>query len=52
MGTQSFFAALRDFLASHRYRVITTRGLLNYLDGRTDANLRPLYVTYLDAYDP
>ena len=52
MGTQSFFAAMRDFLAGHRYRLITTRGLLDYLDGRTDANLRPLYVAYLDAYDP
>jgi len=52
MGTQAFFAAMRDFLASHRYRIITTRGLLDYLDGRTDANLRPLFVAYLDAYDP
>ena len=52
MGTQAFFAAMRDFLASHRYRIITTRGLLDYLDGQTDANLRPLFVAYLDAYDP
>jgi hypothetical protein len=32
--------------------MITTRGLLDFLDGRTAANLRPLYVAYLDAYDP
>jgi hypothetical protein len=31
--------------------MITTRGLLDFLDARTSANLRPLYVTYLDAYD-
>ena len=52
MGTQAFFAAMRDYIASHRHRVITTRGLLDYLDGRTAANLRPLYVSYLNAYDP
>ena len=52
MGPGAFFRSLRAYIATHRYRMITTRGLLDYLDGRTDANLRPLYVQYLDAYDP
>ena len=52
MGRQPFINAMRDYIASHRHRIITTRGLLGYLDGRTSANLRPLYRTYLDAYDP
>jgi hypothetical protein len=52
MGRHAFIHAMRDYIASHRYRIITTRGLLDYLDGRTDANLRQLYIAYLDAYDP
>jgi aminopeptidase N len=51
MGTRAFFGAMRDYIAANRYRLITTRGLLDFLDGRTAANLRPLYVRYLDAYD-
>ncbi|HEX5578960.1 MAG TPA: M1 family aminopeptidase [Candidatus Limnocylindria bacterium] len=51
MGRQAFFGALRHYIAGHRYEVITTRGLLDFLEGRTDANLRPLYRAYLDAYD-
>jgi len=51
MGSQAFYNALRDYIAGHRFRIITTRGLLDFMDGRTDANLRPLYRTYLDAYD-
>ncbi|HEX6474090.1 MAG TPA: hypothetical protein VF114_03265, partial [Candidatus Limnocylindria bacterium] len=51
MGSQAFNRALRAYIADHRFRMITTRGLLDFLDGRTDANLRPLYRTYLDAYD-
>ena len=51
MGGPAFFRAMRAYIADHRHRLITTRGLLDYLDGRTDANLRPLYRTYLDAYD-
>ena len=51
MGKPAFTSAMRDYIADHRYGMITTRGVLDYLDARTDANLRPLYVTYLDAYD-
>jgi hypothetical protein len=52
MGPGAFFSALRSYIASHRFGMITTRGLLDFLDGRTAANLRPLYVAYLDAYHP
>jgi hypothetical protein len=52
MGPTAFFRALRAYLAAHRYRLVTTRDLLDFLNARTAANLRPLYVTYLDAYDP
>jgi hypothetical protein len=51
MGSKAFFAALRAYLADHRYGLTTTRGLLDYLDSRTSANLRPIYRQYLDAYD-
>jgi aminopeptidase N len=51
MGRASFFAAIRAYIADRRYRLITTRGLLDYLQSSTDANLLPLYRRYLDAYD-
>jgi hypothetical protein len=51
MGRNRFFGALRDYIDEHRYGMITTRGLLNYLQSRTSVNLRPLYRQYLDAYD-
>jgi hypothetical protein len=51
MGRRAFFAALRVYISDHRYGLITTRGLLDHLRSRTDANLLPLYRHYLDAYD-
>jgi aminopeptidase N len=51
MGRPAFYAALRAYIRDHRYGLITTRGLLDYLRSRTDANLLPLYRHYLDAYD-
>jgi hypothetical protein len=51
MGRRAFFAAVRAYIADHRYGLTTTRGLLDYLQSRTDANLLPLYRRYLDAYD-
>jgi hypothetical protein len=51
MGRRSFFAALRAYIADHRYGLATTRGLLDFLRTRTDANLLPIYRRYLDAYD-
>jgi hypothetical protein len=52
MGTTRFFGALRNYLSDHRYGLITTRGLLDYLRTRTDAHLLPIYRAYLNAYDP
>jgi hypothetical protein len=52
MGPTRFFGAMRHYIAAHRFRLITTHGLLDYLDARTDADLRPLYRIYLHAYDP
>ena len=51
MGRRAFFAALRDYVADHRYGMTTTRGLLEYLRSRTSENLLPIYRRYLDAYD-
>jgi hypothetical protein len=51
MGRHAFFGALRAYIADHRYGMITTRGLLHFLQSRTDTNLRPIYRRYLDAYD-
>jgi hypothetical protein len=51
MGRPAFFGSLRAYIVAHRYGLITTRGLLDYLRSRTDANLLPLYRHYLDAYD-
>ena len=51
MGRPAFFAALRAYITDQRYGLITTRGLLDFLRSRTDANLLPLYRRYLDAYD-
>ena len=51
MGNSAFFASLRAYLNDHRYGLITTRSLLDFLRTRTDANLLPIYRQYLDAYD-
>jgi hypothetical protein len=52
MGGEDFFAALRDFLATHRYGMTTTRALLDHLEAWNPADLLPLYKTYLQRYDP
>jgi hypothetical protein len=51
MGRNPFFAALRAYVDEHRFGMATTRGLLDFLQSRTDENLRPIYRKYLDAYD-
>ena len=50
MGETTFFAALREHLASHRYGETTTRALLDDLEASTSADLRPIYVAYLTTY--
>lgn len=52
MGSRRFFSSLRAYIDDHRYGRTTTRGLLDYLQSRTDISLRPIYRHYLDAYDP
>jgi hypothetical protein len=50
MGNDAFFAALRDFIATHRYGLVTGRELLEYLAARSEADLGPIYARYLAAY--
>ena len=51
MGSGEFFAALRDYLAAHRYGMTTTRQLLDHLEAWNAADLLPLYRAYLVEYD-
>jgi hypothetical protein len=51
MGTTRFFASLRTFIADNRYGMTTTRGLLDFLQSRSQTNLLPIYRRYLHAYD-
>jgi hypothetical protein len=51
MGEAQFFAAMREFIDRNRFGVVTTRKLLDHLDARTAANLRPIYQAYLLEYD-
>ncbi len=50
MGDRAFFAALREHIADNRYGMTTARRLLDHLQSRTDADLRPIYARYLEAY--
>ena len=52
MGRGAFFSALRSYIAANRYGLISTRGLLDFMQSRSDTSLQPLYRRYLDAYDP
>ncbi len=51
MGDSDFFAALRDYLAAHRYGMTTTRQLLDHLEAWNAADLLPIYRAYLAEYD-
>ena len=46
MGDAEFFEAMRDFVATHRYRLITSRSLLIHLEGWNAADLAPIYAAY------
>jgi hypothetical protein len=50
MGTDDFFAALRSFIADHRYGVVTSRQMLEHLEDWNAANLLPIYRAYTRAY--
>lgn len=51
MGDDAFFGAMREFIDRYRHDVVTGRRLLEHLRRRTEADLLPLYRTYLGAYD-
>jgi hypothetical protein len=43
MGSAAFWAGIRDYLATYRFKVTTTKGLLDTLDRHTPLNLVPRY---------
>jgi hypothetical protein len=43
MGTTRWWAALRTYVATNRYGLVTTRTLLDALDAATPLNLRPTF---------
>ncbi|HET6380158.1 MAG TPA: hypothetical protein VFH63_03870 [candidate division Zixibacteria bacterium] len=52
MGDEAFFGAMRDFIAEHRYGVVTSDQLLLHLERRSAADLEPLYRAYLGTWEP
>jgi hypothetical protein len=51
MGGDAFFAAMREWVAANRLGMTTARGLLLHLEGSTDADLEPIYRSYLADLD-
>ena len=47
LGDDEFFAAIRDWVSRYRGGFVTGERLLRHLQGWTDADLRPIYATYL-----
>jgi hypothetical protein len=47
VGTTLFFSALRDFIAAHRYGLVTSAELLDYLQARSATSLTPIFNAYL-----
>jgi hypothetical protein len=45
MGSTAFWAGMRDYLATYRFKIGGTRALLNILDAHTPLNLIPRYRT-------
>lgn len=43
MGSTAFWAGIHDYLATYRFRVTTTKGLLDKLDAHTPLDLVPHY---------
>ena len=43
MGTAAFWAAVRGYVAAHRFGIATTRDLLTAIDAGTPLDLRPLF---------
>jgi hypothetical protein len=51
MGDDAFFGAMREWVAANRLGMTTARGLLLHLKGSTDADLEPIYRSYLADLD-
>ncbi|MGH2418149.1 MAG: M1 family aminopeptidase [Candidatus Limnocylindria bacterium] len=51
MGDDAFFAAMRGWVEEHRHGFVTGRQLLRHLQASTDADLEPIYRTYLADLD-
>ena len=51
MGDDAFFSALREWVEANRHGTVTARGLLLHLRGSTDADLQPIYRSYLADLD-
>ncbi len=51
MGDGAFFAAMQQWVAANRLGMTTARGLLLHLDAATDADLEPIYRSYLTDLD-
>lgn len=52
MGTDAFFDALRDIVATYRHGVATTSGVLGILEKHSARGLRGLFTAYGFAQDP
>ena len=51
MGDEAFFAAMRDWVTANRHGMTTARGLLLHLAASTNADLEPIYRSYLADLD-
>jgi hypothetical protein len=51
MGDDAFFAAMRAWVADHQHGFVTARTLLSHWQASTDADLEPIYRTYLADLD-
>lgn len=51
MGDDAYFGALRALFDERRFGMITTRQLLKRFDDASSTELRPIFVTYLSAWD-
>ena len=51
VGDEAFFASIRDWVAANRHGMTTARGLLLHLDATSDADLEPIYRSYLADLD-
>lgn len=51
MGDEAFFAAMREWVSANQHGFTTTRGLLRHLQASTDADLEPIFRSYLADLD-